>query len=164
MQRKDYPELTQELLKRILRYEPLTGDFVWIGKAITRSKGVPGEVAGWLNSNGHRQVRIMGRTYLMSRLAHLYMTGVWPPALMDHIDRNRSNDRWLNLRPASYSENNRNRPTAANKTSAHRGVSRRGNRWQVVVRVDGRPKHIGSFANEADAGAVAAPYFVGIAP
>jgi uncharacterized protein YecT (DUF1311 family) len=47
--------------------------------------------------------------------------------------------------------------------SCHRGVSRRGDRWQVVVRINGKLKWLGVFDSEEDAAAVAAPHFAGIA-
>ena len=60
-------------------------------------------------------------------------------------------------------ENNKNRPAVKNKTSKYRGVSKRGSKWQVVVRVNGVIKWLGSFAKQEDAAIVAAPYFAGIA-
>lgn len=82
---------------------------------------------------------------------------------VDHIDRNPRNNKRENLRVCSRAINNKNVPTRKNKTSKYRGVSKRGNKWQVVVRVNGTIKWLGSFDNEESAAKVAAPYFDGIA-
>jgi hypothetical protein len=125
---------------------------------------------------------IAGRAWYLSTTGHVLTASRWPdgrrrtvgmhriilgdppyPAI-DHINRNPLDNRRANLRACSHSENNMNRPTAKNKTSRYRGVSARGSRWQVVVRIDGKPTYLGCFESEDEAGAVAAPYFEGIAP
>lgn len=82
---------------------------------------------------------------------------------IDHINRDKLDNRRCNIKACTDAENNKNRPTAKNKTSIYRGVSKRGNRWQVVVRVGGKVKWLKSFADEREAGLFAAPYFIGIA-
>ena len=96
---------------------------------------------------------------------HRLILGDPPEPTIDHINRNAADNRRANLRACSWSTNNRNRPTAGRKTSQYRGVSvdSRG-RWQVVVRIDGRLRWLGSYDDETQAGRVAAPYFHGIAP
>ena len=92
------------------------------------------------------------------------MTGAWPTKLMDHIDRNPRNNAWSNLREVTRSENNRNKGTHPDKTSKFRGVSKRGDKWLVVIRVNGKPKYMGQYKCEQEAGRIAAPYFADIAP
>ena len=157
-------KITQSFLKTILHYDPLSGVFTWIGRSSPRSRAIIGSEVGCKNTQGYLQVKICGKQYLLSRLAFVYMTGEFPPYLVGHRDRVPLNNRWSNLRAATRSENNRNIGTAANKTSKFRGVSKRGDRWQVVVRIAGRLKYLGCYVNEEEAGAVAAPYFADIAP
>lgn len=157
-------EITQSFLRSILHYDPLTGVFTWIGKTSAKSRAKIGSVAGWENTQGYLQVSIKGKCYLLSRLAFVYMTGKWPKNLVDHDDRTPLNNRWANLNDATRSENNRNKGTVANKTSKFRGVSKRGDKWQVVIRINGRLTHLGCYKDEAEAGEVAEPYFRGIAP
>jgi hypothetical protein len=85
---------------------------------------------------------------------------------VDHIDRNPSNNTRANLRAVSKSVNLKNTKTRSNKKSSFRGVSRNEKRrkWEVVVRINGKLKWLGYFDNEAEAGSVAAPYFLGVAP
>jgi hypothetical protein len=58
------------------------------------------------------------------------MTGKWPDAEIDHVDRDPSNDAWANLREATSSENKWNRDTGY---SGYRGVYPSGSKWQVQV-------------------------------
>lgn len=95
---------------------------------------------------------------------HRLLLGNPAGLVVDHINRNRADNRRSNLRVCTRSENNRNRPTRKGKTSAYRGVSKRGSKWQVVIRVDGRIKFLGYHASEEAAAKVAAPFFADIAP
>ena len=85
--------------------------------------------------------------------------------IIDHINRDRTDNRKNNLRYCSHSQNNMNagKKKARNglPQSKYRGVSwsSRINKWQVVVRIDGKLKHLGSYVSELDAAAVASPYF-----
>lgn len=83
---------------------------------------------------------------------------------VDHINRNKLDNRRTNLRPCSISENNRNIGIRPNKASKYRGVSRLRNRWQVMLRINGELQWFGSYATEEEAAMVAAPHFEGIAP
>lgn len=95
---------------------------------------------------------------------HRLLLGDPPQDVVDHINRNRQDNRRENLRACSTSQNMRNQATRSGKSARFRGVSKRGDKWQVVVRINGRITWLGSFDDESVAGAAAAPYFFGIAP
>ena len=89
--------LTQAYLKERLHYDPDTG--VW-----TRLTGPKkGCAAGHVLSDGYVVVRLLlpggaPRNVLSHRLAFLYMMGKWPSHVVDHVDRDKSNCAWINLR------------------------------------------------------------------
>lgn len=113
-------------LRERLQYDPNTGRWIWLK---TPRRGFEGKPAGSIDAKGYWVIKIDGKSYKASRLAFLYMTGEWPEDEMDHIDRTPWNDCWVNLRPATRSENNFNRVMIG--ASGHQGVYRHSenNRW-----------------------------------
>lgn len=136
-------DITVERLKEILRYDPLTGVFTYL---VRRGKEMPGNIAGRLNGKGYRQITIEGRTYTAQRLAWLYMTGAWPAVIVDHENLNPDDNRWVNLREATYSQNVTNtKPRANNKLGIKGVVELPSGRFQAAIRENGKQKYIGSF-------------------
>jgi hypothetical protein len=143
--------LTQAIVRELLHYDPEMGVFTWRERdqqwfgSDGACKAWNEQFAGKQNSGGHRQIRILGRAYLVHRLAWLYQTGAWPPDEIDHINRNPKDNRWSNLRLASHAENQRNTNARANNTSGFKGVSRNYEKWVAQIRVDGKRMHLGTF-------------------
>ena len=103
--------INQAYLKSILNYEPMTGIFRWkIIKTGWRGSIIacPGDRAGHAKRDGYWGVVIDGKHLLAHRVAWLWMTGNWPEMAIDHIDRNKGNNRWSNLREATPSQNSLN--------------------------------------------------------
>jgi hypothetical protein len=149
----DRPPLTQARLKELLHYDPETGHFTW---RVSRSRTPAGSRAGTPGSNGYTNIGIDGVLRLAHRLAFLYMTGALPPEV-DHINRDKSDNRWANLRPASRRENEGNKGLLSNNTSGHRGVSwyKRTRKWSAKGKRDGRQIHLGYFDTLEEAAAAA---------
>ena len=72
----------------------------------------------------------------------------------DHINRDRLDNRRANLRIASRSENQQNRPSYTGSTSAYRGVHWKTSigKWCARVAYNGRQLHVGYFNDESAAG------------
>jgi hypothetical protein len=87
-------ELTQRRLKELLSYCPITGLFEW---RQTRP-GVNAASKVGTVSGGYLRVSVDGQRHMAHRLAWLYMTGEWPHDTIDHINRDRLDNRWGNLR------------------------------------------------------------------
>lgn len=139
---------TQERLKEVLHYDPETGAWTW---RITRSNQIkPGDAAGYVHQ-GYRRIQFGGHGYKASRLAHFYMKGEWPIALIDHINGDGTDDRWSNLRNATYSENNVNKHGYGE--SGAKGVRKCGKKFQAQIRLAGRTIHLGLFATPDEAAA-----------
>ena len=146
--------LTQDRLKELLHYDPLTGQFIRIAKVARKT--VIGSVAGYVDkSHGYVSLSVDGKEYYGHRLAWLYMTGAWPTHTVDHHDRNRANNRFLNLRPATRTQNNQNMSVHEGREmhSAHKGVTwhKGGNRWMAQINANGKHYYLGLFSNELDA-------------
>ena len=72
---------------------------------------------------------------------------------IDHIDRNPMNNRRLNLREATRSQQGMNRKKQSNNTSGFIGVywDKRQNRWMSAIKIKGKQKHLGYFVNKNNA-------------
>lgn len=134
--------LTQERLKKLLDYDPLTGIFT---NKIGRGRIVAGTVAGTINLKGYNQIQIDGYIYRAARLAWLYTYGIWPTEV-DHINGQRDCDKLHNLREVSRSQNNANseRPVGI---AGLRGVTwfERDQKWKAQIRISGQSVHLGYF-------------------
>jgi hypothetical protein len=93
-----------------------------------------GKIAGTI-SEGYVVIWIEGRFYRAHRLAHFYMTGEWPPADIDHKRRDRTDNRWEEIRPATRSQNFCNAKIRKNNTSGCKGVSwhKASQKWRARV-------------------------------
>lgn len=92
----------------IIRYDPDTGLFYW---TVPRPKIRVGEVAGSLHYKGYVIIELYGVPYFAHRLAWFYVTGKWPKNQIDHINRERADNRFANLREATHGQNRANSRT-----------------------------------------------------
>lgn len=136
--------LTQERLKQLLDYNPETGVFTW---AVRRGNALNiGSTAGSLDRNGYLQIETGNKLYLSHRLAWFYMTGVWPALQVDHINRNKSDNRWANLRLATHGQNHSNSVRPSNNTTGFKGVGKKGGKWYAQIVFNKKHKHLGTFS------------------
>lgn len=140
-------KLTCEIVRRvpthaellaIIHYDPETGRFTHLR---TSGKARKGAEVGKINCFGYREMRIFNRLFTAGRIAWFYMTGQWPEQVIDHINGDRSDNRWCNLRSASYLENNWNAPVSKNCKSGLKGAwpCKTTGRWQSLL-TDGRKR------------------------
>lgn len=135
---------TGSVLERYFDYSPDTGEFRWrISRASNASVG---DLAGCIARDGYVQIYVNGRPYKAHVLAWVWMTGEWPIPGIDHRDLNRTNNRWVNLRAASQSENGANCKKRATNTSGFKGVCfcKKSGRWIAQIQVNRKCIHLGS--------------------
>jgi len=143
--------LDADQLRALLHYDLATGVFIW--RVSTSSRACAGAVAGTINDRGYRRLQISGKRYYVHRLAWLYVTGEWPTDDIDHIDLNRANNRFSNLRPATRSQNLANTRPRTRNSSGLKGVSwnRNAHKWRADICIDGKTRFLGYFTTPAAA-------------
>jgi hypothetical protein len=95
-------------------YDPSVGTFV---RRVAKRPAKAGDVAGCVDPSGYLRINVDGKLYWAHRLAWMYMTGAMPSGVIDHINQNKADNRFSNLRDTTYGLNNRNcGPKRHNKT------------------------------------------------
>lgn len=144
--------ITAEKLRELLDYDPNSGVFTWLVRPAQHVK--IGDIAGSLDSDGYRQIRIDGKLYLAHRLAWLHNYARWPSDQVDHKNGVPDDNRIANLRECSNAQNGQNRAKNSNNTSGFTGVSldKSSLKWKAQIMTNGRPRTIGYFDAAEEAG------------
>lgn len=144
-------DLTAERLRGLINYDPDTGTLT---RAVATQRTPAGAVIGDKRPDGYIRVCVDRDAHQAHRIAWLWMCGEWPSGEIDHIDGDRANNRWSNLRCVSRSVNQQNeRKARAGNLSGRLGVTliRRTGRFFASIRVNGRIMGLGLFDNADDA-------------
>jgi len=146
-------DIAPEDVRSVLDYEPETGVFRWRFRddnpAFSRRHA--GKVAGSIARNGYVEIPINGKQRRAHRLAFLVMAGYLPTSDIDHIDGDRRNNAWRNLRLATRAQNLWNMRSKA--SSGFKGVRyhARAKRWVAEIRKGKGPRYIGLFDTPEEA-------------
>lgn len=145
-------KIDRATLMNVLSYDQVTGKFTW--KVRPCRNVFPGDLAGTRTSDGYVQIRMNGITYKAHRLAYVYMTGIDPGTCIDHVNGDREDNRFSNLRAVSNSVNAQNRRKA--KAGAKSGLigafwNSARSHWISSILVDGERINLGKFASEKEA-------------
>jgi hypothetical protein len=144
------PKLTAEYFRKLYKYEPLTGKIIsnhvgyktFFGQFVSLSPSTGGYLRAW----------IAGQSYLVHRLAILYMAGEFPAAgiEVDHINRDPADNRWENLRLVSRAQNMMNVGLPSKNTSGVKGVRYKSETgaWNARITVQGRYIGLGDHATK----------------
>ena len=150
MPNKPLPDLRR--LSELLAYDPETGLLTYKTR---RGRFRAGAVAGTVLTNGYRQVVIDYSNYYASRLIWKLQTGEDPlEKEVDHINHDRDDNRWRNLRLVSRSENLRNKRKFQGDLSLPKGVchSPTKGKYNAFIKLHGKTKYLGVFSSPEDAG------------
>lgn len=105
MYKRDLPPT--ELLNHLFRYDPETGELFWRNPTHARCTKGPIRTSDY----GYLSVCIKGVAYKQHRIIWAMQTGSVPENMeVDHINHDRSDNRWCNLQLLTPSENNRKKP------------------------------------------------------
>lgn len=134
----DIETTAEDIIQDYMSYDPETGSLKWLERPAHLFSGSEKRssnhvAANWNSRNagkeaftavgvhGYRTGTLMGRRLLLHRVAFFIQKGVWP-SFVDHINGDRLDNRWVNLRQVSHAQNNRN-SKGYGGTSAFIGVS-----------------------------------------
>ena len=144
--------LTWEALTDVLSYDPATGEFRWVKSP---RNGWNGRIAGHVDhaKGGYRYIKLSGRAFLTSRLAWLHETKEWPAGVVDHINGNRIDDRWENLRDVEQAKNALNKSLNRNNLTGIPGVHAEQGQYIARIAIGRRRKFLGAFDTPEEAAA-----------
>jgi hypothetical protein len=151
---------SRDRLKELFRYDPKTGKLFW-RKRPRMMFNSPDACKGWnarfaereaftYVNKGYRRGMLFRQSVYAHQIIFKMMVGI-DVAEVDHIDGDRLNNSWSNLRPVPSGTNQRNCTRRVDNTSGQMGVVQRGERWIAQVGHDGTTKHIGIYDTKAEA-------------
>jgi hypothetical protein len=145
------------VLERIenLSYKPGTGYLIW---SIPPNPRLPidsraGNV--WTNPRTGNQcrricfkhIRYGQKNIKEHHIAYYKMKGIWPSKELDHHNRDGTDNRWINLRLATPSQQTINSKRRKDNTSGQRGVhwDSKNRKWRAVIGINGERIFCGNF-------------------
>lgn len=135
-------KLTHERLREMVAYSPETGLFSCL---MARKNRAVGDIEDRIAGPGYVAFCLDGRQYYAHRLAWFYMHGEWPAGEVDHINRDKTDNRLANLRVATRSQNSANIGARSDNRSGFKGVFPNKRRWSSQVIARGKTYHLGTF-------------------
>lgn len=147
---EDY-SMDKDLVRHLFDYNEESGILYW--KNPTNSIA-PGSVAGTPSPRDkYITVVVNKKRYMVHRIIWLWMTGDWPKHQIDHINHNRADNRWVNLRDVTHRQNHMNRPMSKANKSGHVGVrwDKSRNKWKASIKLEDRKLHLGRFDTKEEA-------------
>lgn len=142
---KDLPSVSE--LRKLLSCNFDSGELVW--KPRPGKSSFNAQVAGRpaftsTDKDGYRKGSINKKHLRAHRVIWAMWNGRWPVGQVDHINGDRADNRIVNLREATQTDNQRNRKRGKNNTSGVIGVRYREGigRWSAEIKVNGKKLHI----------------------
>jgi len=156
------PLPAQSYLRECLDYAPDTGALAWRERPLAHFKSRA--CAAAFNArcarrpafeairSGYKSLNLDRRRYSAHRLIWKWVTGD-DPEIIDHINGDRTDNRWENLRSTSCGENQRNVSLYRNNKSGRVGVlfHKASGKWCAHIRVKRRNIHLGLHSSFEDA-------------
>lgn len=141
--------LTQALLKKFYNYDPLTGV---VTARLEQHNYYAGEVVGYVANTGYISLSVGCKEYLLHRIIWLYMTGNMPDQV-DHIDHDRLNNKWDNLREVNNTDNSKNASISKNSSTKINGVSfmKSRGKYRAYITVNRKQISLGLYDTEQEA-------------
>ena len=141
-------DLSADEARACLDYDPDTGELKWKAETPWASHRVIATIPR--RGKSPRTLVRFSVTYQAHRLIWLMMTGEWPEHEVDHVNGDGADNRWLNLRAATRSQNSVNRRYRNN--TGYRGVRRLPNgNYRARIKTSNKRIELGTFATAEEA-------------
>lgn len=152
----------QAVLLEMFSYDPSTGELRWRERPASHYSSplqcrranaqFAGTVAGHTEPGRYVFVRCQGRNQYVHRVIFKMMTGK-APVEIDHLNRKKADNRWLNLREATPSQNKSNRMRPVRSSTGLKGVSTHPNtnKFRARIKLAGKEVHLGLFETVEEA-------------
>jgi len=143
---------SQEYLNELFTYNPETGTLT--RKKTVRSNAKEGQIIKSKTGDGYYRVSVDNVSYKIHRLIWKMYYGEDPADLqIDHINRDRTDNRIINLRVSTSQEQKFNQSIRLDNNSGFKGVYRpKGRRkWTSRIKKDGKSIHLGTFDTPEEA-------------
>ena len=100
-----------------------------------------------LDKDGYKGGTVLGRYVRAHRVAYAMHNGCWPSQTVDHVNRDKTDNRAENLRDVSRSVQQKNRGVPANSSSGIVGVhwNKARGKWSVKVNAKGERQYMGLY-------------------
>ena len=161
-------ELTAEIAKELLTYNPYTGKLYWKERPAKYFKNLKRVACFNSRHTGKETFRdhtpyhkesdkyrlrgvIFRKKYYAHRIAWLMYYGEWPKNYIDHINQDSTDNRIKNLRDVTNAENHKNISLYKNNKTGYIGVDIYKNKYRARIRVDGIRKSLGVYDTAEEA-------------
>lgn len=157
-------DLTYHIARQIINVDFETGKLFWLPRtpdffqtknhcAAWNARHAYDEAFTIRHTKGYLTGRVLGQKYRAHRVIWLLATGAWPVDQIDHINGVRTDNRLVNLREATPSDNMRNMCVPRHNTSGVIGVSwcEQDQRWRARMHLGAKSLHLGQFRDIEDA-------------
>jgi hypothetical protein len=145
--------ISAEMVREILRYDPITGEFEWRDSPLRRRRTFRSPLC--LDKAKKRlTIKVFGIRVPATHVAWLISYGEWPDKEIDHRDRDTLNTRLRNLRKSTPQQNCMNQGKRAHNTTGFKGVTAHANNtFWARISADGKRYHLGLYPEAWMAGA-----------
>jgi hypothetical protein len=135
--------ITPQYLASIFDYNPNTGDISWRFAHTNRVKS--GHVVRCKIGNGYYAVQVDGHRMRAHNVAWAIHHGKFPDGVIDHINRDKTDNRISNLRDVTRCQNAYNVGRQKNNTTGYKGVSRNGSGFKAEIKAEKKSHYLGTF-------------------
>jgi len=143
-ERFEYNPDTGIIVWKDLPRDMFSEERIWLG----RNARFTGKPAGGVGNGGYLRVAVDGVPIYVHRIIWKMMTGDEPPDDLDHINRDRTDNRWSNLRGTTRKQNTHNKTMHRGHKVGLKGVSfdHRNGKYYAWIWRGKRNDYLGTFS------------------